>query len=229
MNTTRYNLFNQVHKGLRALLYETALAIQHTDFLQPQQAALTFKKIEKVLWMFEGHADIEDSVVFPQLVSVAPDVVKDFEEQHETDHRLGQDLGDIIASYGYAQTPADRQQCGINLLLAFNEFTAFNLQHMNKEETIIMGLFWQHFTDEGLFAMEREIVSRVPPDKQEFSQRYMLRGLNDAEINGWLQKVKRGAPEPVFKRLIELAPQELPEERWLSLKDVLEQETLLSY
>jgi hypothetical protein len=229
MNTLRHNLFNQVHKGLRALLYETALAIQHTDFTQQQQAAFTLKKIEKVLWLFEGHANLEDRVVFPQLQSIAPDVIKDFEDQHETDHRLGQDLGDIIASYGYAQTPADRLQCGINLSQAFNEFTAFNLQHMNKEETIIMGLFWQHFTDEELLAKEREIANRVPPEKQEINQRYMFRGMNDAEINAWLQKVRRGAPEPVFNRLVELAQQELPGERWILLKDVLEQETLLSY
>jgi hypothetical protein len=57
----------------------------------------------------------------------------------------------------------------------------------------------------------------------------MFRGMNDTEINAWLQKVRRGAPEPVFKRLVELAHQELPGERWILLKDTLEQESLLSY
>ena len=34
----RYNIFNQVHKGLRALLYETIIKLQQTDFTDTEDA-----------------------------------------------------------------------------------------------------------------------------------------------------------------------------------------------
>jgi len=35
--TQRYNIFNQLHKGLEALLYDTAIMIQQTSFCQPAE------------------------------------------------------------------------------------------------------------------------------------------------------------------------------------------------
>src|SRR5689334_1455648 len=150
MNNLRFNPFNQIHKGLRALLYDTALVIQRTDFSNEDQVRVTFKKIEKVLWLFEGHANVEDSMVFPMLQAVAPDVVEDFEQQHETDHALSHDLQNIMVAYNFARTQTEMLQAGNKVLHAFNEFVAFNLQHMNKEETIINDLLWQHYTDRQL-------------------------------------------------------------------------------
>jgi len=37
----RFNIFNQLHKGLQALLYDTALMIQQTDFTRSQEGILT--------------------------------------------------------------------------------------------------------------------------------------------------------------------------------------------
>ena len=34
----RYNIFHQVHKGLKALLYETALQVQQTGFWNADEA-----------------------------------------------------------------------------------------------------------------------------------------------------------------------------------------------
>lgn len=226
MNKLRFNAFNQIHKGLRALLYDTALSVQHTDFAQEAQAKATFRKIEKVLWLFEGHAHTEDSKVFPLLKAVAPEVVNDFEQQHVMDHQLGEDLHNSIVAYDFAQSATDRINCGIKLLQAFDEFTAFNLQHMNKEEAIINSLLWAHFTDEQLLALQRDIVAGIPPDKNEWYSRWMIKGVNDAEMVGWLQKVKQTAPSVVFNGLVAMAEQELPEERWRAIRDQLTEKDL---
>jgi Hemerythrin HHE cation binding domain len=229
MKKLRLNLFNQVHKGLRALLYDTALSIQHTDFSQEAQAKATFRKVEKVLWLFEGHATIEDSKVFPLLNDVAPDVVDDFEQQHETDHKLGHNLQNTIVAYDFATTDTDRVHAGVHLQRAFDEFTAFNLQHMNREETTINELLWKHYSEEQLLALQHGIVSSIPPDKNEWYSRWMIKGINDPEMIGWLQKVQQTAPPPVFKGLCAMAEQELPAERWKAILDYMEQDVFIVY
>lgn len=226
MEQLRFNAFNQIHKGLRALLYDTALSIQHTDFTQEAQARATFRKVEKVLWLFEGHADKEDTKIFPLLQAVAPDVVDDFEKQHVTDHQLGEDLQDAIVAYDSAQSVPQRIQCGAKLMRAFDEFTAFNLQHMNKEETIINSLLWKHYTDEQILSVQHEIVSSIPPDKNEWYSRWMIKGINDVELFRWLQAVQKMAPAPVFNGLCAMAGQELPEERWKAIRDQLEEQNV---
>ena len=225
MNNLRFNIFNQVHKALRAMLYDTAIAIQRTDFSREEQARKVFKKIETVLWLFDGHAETEDTMIFPLLKAIAPDVVDDFEQQHDADHALSHDLYNIIAAYNFARTETDMLHAGIKLLQAFNEFTAFNLQHMNKEETIINSLLWQHFTDIQLLELQKEIVSKVPPDKNEIVGRWMIKGISDMEMIVWLSKLKQTIPAAAFNCLYSFAAQELPEERWAHISRCLEERT----
>ena len=40
----RFNPFRQIHQGLRALLYDTALCIQHTHFENPDEMNFALEK-----------------------------------------------------------------------------------------------------------------------------------------------------------------------------------------
>ncbi len=59
MQQSRYNIFNQIHKGLRAMLYDTALRIQQMIFhvLRKNRLFATVRQLEKVLAFFDKHAD----------------------------------------------------------------------------------------------------------------------------------------------------------------------------
>jgi len=228
MKTLRYNAFNQIHKGLRALLYDTAIAIQHTDFLLPAQVHETFGKIEKTLWLFEGHAHTEDELLFPLLQSLSPDIVMDFEQQHQRDHELGESLRKLINAYNNAEDANARIHCGILLLQAFNEFTAFNLEHMNREETIINEALWQHYTDQDILAIEKTIVASIPAEKNPWYWKWMMRGLNNTEIITWLKKVKAFAPTAIFEALTGVAARELPTDRWTAIRQNTEEHAAMA-
>lgn len=49
----RYNIFNMIHKALRAMLYDTAQTLQQTYFADTDEAAETFEKINRVIHAFE--------------------------------------------------------------------------------------------------------------------------------------------------------------------------------
>lgn len=229
MKTLRFNIFNQIHKGLRALLYDTALAIQHTEFLQAEQARHAFDKVEKTLWLFDSHAHTEDELLFPLLQTFAPDIVMDFEQQHQRDHELSESLRLIIHSYAFVADDTEKLQCGILLQQAFDEFTAFNLQHMNREETIINEALWQHYADQDIAAIEKTIVASLPPDKAEFSGKWIMRGLNSTEIITWLKKVQAMAPDFVFNGLCAIGARELPAERWTAIRERMEHRSVNVY
>ncbi|GAB3332629.1 hypothetical protein GCM10027299_39340 [Larkinella ripae] len=48
MSENRYNVFNPIHKGLRGMLFDTAIRLQQTDLAQPEARA-TVEQLEQLL------------------------------------------------------------------------------------------------------------------------------------------------------------------------------------
>ena len=223
----RYNIFNQVHKGLRVMLYETAKAIQLTDFSNAEESANAIEKLKLVLKLFEKHASTEDNLVFPRLTTHYPAVVDAFEKEHVEDLALTEQLNGLITTFENAGSREDKIKTGITLNRAFVHFLAFNLEHMAKEEDMLNKLFWQHYTDRELVQLTEEIVRNQPPDTLEIMSRWMMRGLNSMEIIYWLKNIKNNAPEFAFQSMIKMAEKEIDENRWQKVKEQLTEGALV--
>lgn len=217
----RMNLFHQIHQALRALLYHASLTIQHTDFTQPEQTAKTVSLIQEMVNFFEGHAHTEDSLVFPMIASFAPEVVADFEAQHVTDHALGEELKRSIQDCMNAETHESKILSGIRLQRAVNAFTAFNLTHMNKEETEVLPLIHKLYTDEQILEKEQEIVQSLSDEKKAFSGYWMLKGLAIHEIIHWFRQIQAVVPSFVLDQFLQLAERALSNENFKKLQEAL--------
>jgi hemerythrin-like domain-containing protein len=226
MQTLRFNAFNQIHKGLRALLYDTALLIQHTDFTNEQETAAVINQVQLVNKMFGHHAHIEDNMVFPLLNDYAPEVVADFEKQHQTDHQLSEGLERCLALFNETNSEVQNTWAGNELLQSFNAFLAFNVEHMKNEETIINSILWKHYTDAQLLQKVQEIGASIPPDENAVHASWMLKGLASHEIIQWLTGVRLGAPAPVFEGLCAVAEKVLPAAKWNTIQAALQLNTV---
>ncbi|MBW0161296.1 MAG: hemerythrin domain-containing protein [Sediminibacterium sp. Gen4] len=202
---TRYNPFHQIHQGLRAMLYHCSLQVQHTNFADEEQASTTIAQLKELIWLFDGHAHTEDTKVFSLLADKAPEVIADFEQQHDKDHMLAAHLQGCIEQYEAAVKSSDKVFAGRQIQFSLAEFTAFNLSHMNMEEVIIKELIWQHYTDEQLHELTMEIVSSLPPDKNARYSYWMLKGLSITEIAEWFRAIQATAPPFVMDQMMELA------------------------
>jgi Hemerythrin HHE cation binding domain len=217
----RYNIFYQVHKGLRALLYETALLLQHTDFTNADEAELAIEQLQSVVELFDKHAHTEDTLVFAAITQHEPSIVHAFEKEHEEDHALGCRMNGIILSYAHAVCSGDKYEIGKCITNAFIEFMIFNLNHMAKEEDIINKALWKHYSDAELHGITQRIIAGIPqPQMIQFSQ-WMMRGLNNIEIISWLKEIKNNAPDVVFQSMFNMAQQQLNSNRWLQVQEAL--------
>lgn len=208
----RYNLFNIIHKGLRAALYQTAAQLQQTDYSNAQESEAAVNAVNEVLLIFEGHAHKEDTYVFPHINMYEPSVAATFEAEHETDHQLGEKLKMCINTVLDA-ADADKPLAGQNMGKAFVSFLVFNLQHMAKEEEIINKILWQYYTDEEIKSISSAILKNTPPWIQDFYANWILRGINNREAVEWMRAIQRTAPEVVFKTLMAKAEKELSKDR----------------
>lgn len=221
MNEKRYNVFNQIHKGLRGLLYDTASSIQTTDF-DSDSAISTINKIKLVVDLFDEHAHHEDAHLLPMIVVHNPELVDNFEKDHLLDHKLSEDLRTLCQTWEKSAKSEEKILTGQQLFYAFNEFIAFNLYHMNREEHELLLTLWQHYSDTDLLATQQNIIQSIKPEVLMIESKWMMCNLNNSEIIQWLSNIKLGAPMEVFESYIKLAEDNLITERWSIISKALE-------
>jgi hemerythrin-like domain-containing protein len=210
----RYNIFYLIHKGLRASLYETALQLQQNDFNSANETELVLNKIKEVIMLFEGHAAKEDRFIFSAINSYEPSVVATFEDEHETNAQLGQELYRGIEAVNNAKSLLEKIVCGRKLTESFVHFMVFNLQHMYKEESIINKILWRYYSDEEIRSIGGQINQATPPWIQEFYSTWVLRGINNREAISWIKAIGKGMSPLVFQTLLQKAEQEWPAKRF---------------
>jgi iron-sulfur cluster repair protein YtfE (RIC family) len=213
----RYNTFYQVHKALRAMLYETAGELQRTDFDSDEEVTSLLANITTVVDVFDKHAYNEDHFVFPAVEQYEPSIVDSFEQEHVKDHELSTQLRTLINIYSSLKTDEERINLGSALRKAFVDFLSFNLVHMAKEEDIINNLLWRYYTDDQIRVIEKQIIAIQKPESTAVVWKWMLRGLSNSEITNWLRVVKKNVPEFVFHNLVTTAERELPRDRFQHL------------
>ncbi|MBA4055495.1 MAG: hypothetical protein C0490_12340 [Marivirga sp.] len=220
---TRYNSFNRVHKGLRAFLYDTALKLQQADLSDTGSSQEAIDQVQSLIDVFEVHARHEDHFFNEPLDSVNPSVASLFEKEHEEDHRLATVLKNQLDDWYNAATQEARSRAGLHLFYSFNEFMAFNLYHMNKEEITLNQALWEAYSDEQIVATEQALVQSVHPKDMVIYIKWMIRGCNDPEIISWMRGVKDHAPAPVYELVRSTAVRELDPIRWKEIARGIEE------
>jgi iron-sulfur cluster repair protein YtfE (RIC family) len=217
----RFNPFHQVHQGLRALLYHASLAVQHTDFGNVYHTGATLSLLEELIDLFEAHAHTEDTMVFPWVKEQAPNLVTHFEQQHEKDHDLAQELFQSMERCRKAGDGVEKLAAGRKVQQSLGEFVAFNLTHMNQEETIVLPVIRQYYTDEEILAKHLAIMNSFSQEKKERMGYWMLKGLSEREIIAWYESIQKNAPAPVFNRFMQLAAAALQPDLFRKLSEIL--------
>ncbi|HMI77707.1 MAG TPA: hemerythrin domain-containing protein [Ferruginibacter sp.] len=207
----RYNIFNMIHKALRAMLYDTALTLQQTYFADTAETAEALEKLNSVIVAFEQHGHHEDSILMPLIEKFQRATIASFEQEHIDDRRMGDDLVHLQNIYHAAQSTQERIIAGSAITKAYGDYMIFNLQHMQREEVELNKLLWNYFTDNEIKMINAQIVAVVPPEAMAQTTPWFMQAINSEEAINWLTEVKEKAPAPVFASLFELTETYLPE------------------
>lgn len=218
MTAPRYNGFQLIHKALRLMLYETATSIQRNDFANEAQTQPLLQQLKEVLTFYDDHAFHENTIILPAMAKYNQGLVDEFEKEHEEDHQLVEELQKNISAWELANTDVERINAGLSIFYAMNEFIAFNLYHMNKEEKVLNPEFWKYYSDEEIMSWTQSIIRTIPPDKLTAQNRWMFRAVSAKEALIILQGISKIAPPEVAGQYLTLAREELSPERFEFVK-----------
>jgi hemerythrin-like domain-containing protein len=209
----RYNGFLMSHKGLRAMLFSTALTFQQTDADDQEAIDSLLTRLEQLLNAFNDHSALEDEYIYPLLQAKRPELILSFQREHETDRQFTRQLCEQIACYHVAGD-ATRPTAWFLLFMAFNAFMAFNISHMNKEETSFNEAAWQFYSDEELIAVHQQIAKSRTPEQKQLSGYWMFKACNNQELSGWVRALKAQMPGTAFQTFADNARHLLLPNRW---------------
>ena len=208
----RFNSFRQVHRGLRTILFDTALALQKTDFCNAEERKSAFARLNLLLDMFDDHVSQESDYILSLVYRFNPELADEFEDEHQTGNMISKRLR-VLISGNTSHDPESELRCGRSILKVFNEFIAFSLYHMNKEEDRVNKELWANYEDDELIAVEQQMI--LSSGTKFFSlMEWICKGSSCEEVAQWLMQVKNFAPEEFFSAMINYAETELTECNW---------------
>ncbi len=221
----RYNILNQVHKGLKAFLYDTALLTQQTDFIIMDEAVLALDRIGEAMYLFGQHALYVERLLFPFVVEYHPALITSFKQQYQANAVLIQRLRGLLTAYDHAVSSDEKHTAGHAIQKAFTGFVVAHLEGMAREDSLLNSLLWRHYNDAELLALEKEIVAKLPPKDLSLLSTWIIRGMNNREIIEWLRAIEKTCIAAIFSTFFSSAEKELPETRWLKIQEALTEGT----
>lgn len=212
----REDLYAGIHKALRALMSDVLLAVGRADPADPQDVSDAGARVCALLDLCVSHVHHENNFVHPAIEARTPGLSADVAHEH-----LGhlEQIARLRAAAQRLDTLDGAALAGAlhTLYLDLSLFVAENLRHMQVEETEHNAALWCAYTDEELRAIHGALVATIPPDETMRVMRWMLPHMNAPERLALLRGLREGAPEPVFRAVLDAVQPHLAPRDWAKL------------
>ncbi|MFZ2299173.1 MAG: hypothetical protein WAV91_13110 [Aquabacterium sp.] len=223
MTTDRFNLYQAVHKGLRAFMTDTLVRVGHTDPTDVQECTDCAEQVRTLLHVCGEHLVHENRFIHTALERRAPGNAQQAESDH-ADHVAEIAALRAVLAQAEVASPSERDAHWLRLYHEMSQFISDNLTHMLLEEQAHNAVLWAHYSDDELIALHDELVASIPPDEMALHVRWILPSVSHAERVGMLQGMRQGMPPEVFASQLDMARPLLQARDWLKLKAAFQEE-----
>ena len=213
---SRLNFLNNVHKAVRAGLFEATLQVAQTDFGDLGAAAAAARNVVELMDLLDEHAGNEHRFLFPELARFAPDLIADLEADHLGMEEQQSEIR-VLAHRVHGSAASAREEAGRLLARALALLSADQLRHLDREETEAVTVAWENWSDAELAQLQARARAAISPETWERFMRRMLPALNLGEQVELLSSARKVMPAPAFGSLVALAREVLAPERWALL------------
>ncbi|WP_306600617.1 hemerythrin domain-containing protein [Geothrix sp. 21YS21S-2] len=213
----RFDGYADIHKALRAFMGDTLAKVGSLDPEDPAETAAVTGQVGDLLRLCRTHLEHENDFIHTAMEARAPGSTQAFAEDHEGHERSLRNLWldlDAVATGG--------EQAVARLYRGLAVFVAENLEHMDREEIENNAVLWANYTDAELIGIERALVASLKPEELSMALAWMIPALSPRQRAAKLAGIRAGAPEPMFRKVLDLVRPTLPGKGWEKLKRDLE-------
>lgn len=216
----RFDIYAQVHKGLRAFLSDTLAELGRVDCGDDQALERALGQLDHLLDFCAGHLDKENRYVHAALEARQPGAGQRIANEH-SEHVAAIDRLRAAAERLARSSPAERVQPADRLYRQLAVFVAENLEHMEVEESSHNALLWDNYSDAELGELHATMVAATSPEDLALNARWLAPSLRPAELAVLLRGVQASMPAEVFGSVVALVRPHLGAAAWQRLAGTL--------
>jgi hypothetical protein len=213
--SARFDIYREVHKGVRKALFDLAIQSGNTDFSSAEPLKRLREQFTLTKNLLEVHAHCEDTYVEPLLRQCDAPVAARFAAAHTALETTVSHLQGLLDTFDINRT--DVAEHSQRFYLELTRFIGEYLQHIADEEQQLMPLLWERFDDAALLEVETTVRASLPPPVMANFLSVMIPAMNHHERTGLLTGMKQMAPPEVFDGVCQLSQNVLSEHDWARL------------
>lgn len=217
--SARFDIYREVHKGIRKALFDLAVRAGNTDFSSAEPLKRLRKQFSLTKNLLEIHAHCEDTYVEPLLQQCDAAVAARSAEAHAVLEATMGKLQGLLDTFDINR--ADIAEQGQRLYLELTRFIGEYLQHVADEEQQLMPLLWERYDDPALLDVETTVRASLPPPVLANFLSFMIPAMNHHERAGLLNGMKQMAPPEVFNGVCQLSQNMLSAHDWARLDEAV--------
>ena len=218
----RHEIYRNIHKAIRHILYSTALALGSADFRDQKSMQEILEQLRGTTTLLQEHAEHEETFVHPALESRVPGITKPFEENHQDDERLFDRMRELGSQIEAVEDNDQRVALGNQLYGIFNTYIGDYLGHLDREEAELEQALWDHFTDQELAEIDHRLMGSVPPERMGLWVDLIGNSWNASDLTTILAGMKQSAPPEAFAGMLSMMEQATPAATWETVRRALD-------
>jgi hypothetical protein len=205
----RYDIYVNIHKGLRVFMSETLTRIGRLDVDNDRELSDGLHELNGLLDFCEAHIAHENTHIHPALEAARAGASDEADDDHVAHGEGIVTLRRMVEALMLLQGQA-RRQAVLRLYRQLAVFVGENLLHMHHEETEHNAVLWAAYSDAELLAIEGRIVASLSPEAAMTSMRWMVPAMSPADRLVLLGPLADMMPPPQFEALMACVRPHLP-------------------
>ena len=212
----RYDMYAQIHKGLRSFMADTLLRIGRLDAADELELAEGAAQLRGLLALCRVHLEKENEFLHTAMEARRPGSAAQAAGDHVHHERSLEALEAELAALERSGSEA-RAEAALELYRSLALFVAENLEHMHHEETAHNAVLWDAYSDAELEAIERALVASVAPEEMAAVARWMLPAMTAPDRAARLTVMRPAMPPQAFAGTLAMLKAQLSERDWYKL------------
>lgn len=189
----RYRFYRE-HKYLTALLFEVERLIAKTDFRMNEQVLAIKASLQAFADVLLSHAEHEEQAIHSLLQHLETPVQKQIEAEHQQHAALFAKLHQQLEAVVEADA-LQKSALGYDFYLSYRQFLIEQLQHFQQEETQLMPVLQQRYSDDELSRVDRAVYQQMTANELLEMLQILLPHMDANDKTFFLNDIQEAEPE----------------------------------
>jgi len=209
----RFNIYTQIHKGLRACMCEVLVRVGRVDPTDRMEIEVVAKEVRGLIDFARDHLQHEEELIHPVLEARRAGSSRESHSEHGQ-HLETLDLIESSLRILERSPSEERPAAALRLYRQLALFVAENFEHMQIEETENHAALVSCYSEEEVFDLHARVVAAVKPSAMAVAMRWMIPASSAPERAAILGGMQKSAPGPVFAGILGLVRPYLEPRDW---------------